>query len=358
MKQRVWYADFLRILAIVMVIFIHIISKDTHRYEIGTFQWQWMNILNGISRICVPLLFMVSGMLFLDPEKKIEPKQMYTKYIWRLVRAFLFWSVIYVVFDRLQEPDPTVLVEEVDRTVLEIVQGYFHLWFLYRLTEIYVIVPFLRPFTRDRQLTIYFLLLSFVVGILIPTINQFPVRSTDTVVDNGLNVDITLGYAGYFVAGYVLHKIALSKKWRTVVYVLAGIGFAVTIIGTSIRTMMDGEMYSLFYEYLTPNVFFAAVGTFVFAKYAMQDLELKKPIQKAIVHISKYSFGIYLVHVLIRDLIWDAGINTTLFPIVFSIPALALLVGVISYGIIWILMRFWKQGSRLLNLGQWKIPSK
>lgn len=341
MKQRVWFADVLRIVAIVMVILIHVISKDTHRYDLDTYQWQFMNVLNGISRICVPLLFMVSGMFFLDPKKELEPKTMYTKYIWRLVRAFLFWSIIYVFMSRFRQPDQPI-VDEVDQTMLEIVQGYFHLWFLYRLTEVYIMTPFLRPLTRDKQLALYFLLVSFVVGILIPTINQFPVRSTATVVDNGLNVDITLGYAGYFMAGYVLNQVQLKQNWRYGIYLLGLGGFAVTIIGTAIRSMQDGVMYSLFYEYLTPNVFFAAVATFVWFKYAMEQIELSDRVKKTIVHFSKYSFGIYLIHVLVRDLIWDRGINTTFATPVLSIPIMVIFVGAVSYVLIWVLMRIWK----------------
>ncbi|WP_208558936.1 acyltransferase [Marinilactibacillus kalidii] len=342
MKQRVWFADILRIMGIVMVIFIHVISKDTHRYELETYQWQFMNILNGISRICVPILFMVSGMFFLDPKKDIEPKTMYTKYIWRLVRTFLFWSIVYVLMSRFRQPAQPI-VDEVDQTVLEIVQGYFHLWFLYRLTEVYIMTPFLRPITRDKQLALYFLLVSFVVGILIPTINQFPVRSTATVVDNGLNVDITLGYAGYFMAGYVLNRIQLTKNWRYGIYLLGLVGFAVTIIGTAVRSVQDGVMYSLFYEYLTPNVFFASIATFVFFKYTIEPIELSDRVKKLILHFSKYSFGIYLIHVLVRDLIWDQGINTTFASPILSIPIMVLVVGFVSYVLIWVLMRLWKR---------------
>lgn len=184
--------------------------------------------------------------------------------------------------------------------------------------------------------------MSFVVGILIPTINQFPVRSTATVVDNGLNVDITLGYAGYFMAGYVLNQVQLKKNWRYGIYLLGLGGFAVTIIGTAIRSMQDGVMYSLFYEYLTPNVFFAAVATFVWFKYAMEQIELSDRVKKTIVHFSKYSFGIYLIHVLVRDLIWDRGINTTFATPVLSIPIMVIFVGAVSYVLIWVLMRIWK----------------
>ncbi|SJN26892.1 membrane protein, putative [Marinilactibacillus psychrotolerans 42ea] len=350
MKQRVWYADVLRIIAIVMVILIHIVSKDTNRYELETMDWQWLNFINGISRICVPILFMVSGMFFLDPRKKLEPKTMYTKYIWRLIRAFFVWSAIYVLFDQYKQPD-VAIAEEVDRTIIQIVQGYFHLWFLYRLTEIYVMVPLLRPLTKEKQLAIYFVLVSFVVGFLIPTINQFPVRSTDTVADNGLNVDITLGYAGYFMAGYLLSRYTLPKNWRRTLYGLGIIGFAVTVVGTALRSAQDGTIYSLFYEYLTPNVFFASLATFVFVKHSMEQVTLSEKMQKIIIHISKYSFGVYLVHVLIRDLIWDLGLNTTLFTPIISIPLLALLVGGISYVIIWGLMKIWEW---IMNLGNEK----
>src|SRR5699024_10492296 len=100
MKQRVWYADILRILAIGMVVLIHVASKDFHRYEIHSFEWQFLNAVNGFSRVSVPLFFMVSGIFFLDPDRKLSIKKLYTKNIWRLIRSFLFWSVVYVLFDK------------------------------------------------------------------------------------------------------------------------------------------------------------------------------------------------------------------------------------------------------------------
>ena len=64
MSKRVWYADILRIIAIGMVVVIHVASKDFQRVPIDSGHWQLLNAVNGLSRVAVPILFMVSGMFF------------------------------------------------------------------------------------------------------------------------------------------------------------------------------------------------------------------------------------------------------------------------------------------------------
>src|SRR5699024_10899699 len=195
--------------------------------------------------------------------------------------------VIYLVFDRWLETEPLVK-GEAKETALEIIQGYFHLWFLYRLAEVYVMVPILRAVTKEKKLILYFLCFSFVVGILVPTYKQFPIRSTDTIADNGINLDITIGYAGYMVAGYALHRYNLAKKWKQLIYLLGIVGFIITIGGTSLVSIKQGKQYPLFYEYLTPNIMASALAAFLLIKEKFKEKEFSAEQKKKLSLLSKY----------------------------------------------------------------------
>lgn len=336
--KRVWYADVIRVTATAMVVLIHVASKDFHRVDVDSFHWQLLNAVNGLSRVSVPLFFMVSGIFFLSPKKEVHAQSIFTKNIWRLAKAFIFWSAVYVLYERIGET-PEVSPEAVEQTWWEFIRGNFHLWFLYRLAEVYAIVPILRPITKDKRLIYYFLAVSIIVGILTPTYRQFPIRSTDTLIDNGINFDITLGYAGYMVLGYFLHAYGLPKKIRRFIYVLGGLGAAVTIIGTSVLSLQNGQLDNILYEYLTPNVMAASAAVFLFLKQRFADRELKTGTKRMLLKLSQHSFGVYLIHVLIRDLIWRAGWNTTLFTPILSFPLSAVVIALISYALIAVLSR-------------------
>jgi len=200
------------------------------------------------------------------------------------------------------------------------------LWFLYRLAEVYIMVPLLRPITKRWKLTLYFLILSFIVGIVVPTFKQFPISSTDTLVDSGINLDITIGYAGYMVAGYALSRYNLPSKWKKGIYLAGMIGFFVTIGATSLISLQQNDFFDLFYEYLTPNVLASSLAAFLFVKEKLENKQFTVRQEHWMRLFSRYSFGVYLSHVLIRNIIWEGGINTTLFTPILSVPFLTIVI--------------------------------
>ncbi|WP_156883268.1 acyltransferase [Lacticigenium naphthae] len=351
-RERLWYADILRLLAILMVLTIHITSKDFHRVDITSVHWQLMNVLNSLSRISVPLLFMVSGIFFLDPDKEVSLHTLLTKNISRLIRAFIFWSAIYVLFNRIidietlfadrsvaQALPETVTPEAVEENLFEFIQGYFHLWFLFQMAQVYLFVPLLRPIAKGRSLHLYAIGLAIVVGILTPTLRQFPVLSNVTLVEKGIQLEITFGYLAYFLTGSAIARYDLSKTIRHILYTGGILASLITILGTAFYSIQQGSHYTLFYEYLTPNVFVMTLAAFAFIQSKGKDFKPSPQIKRLLVTSTNYSFGVYLVHVLIRDFIWLAGWNTTLFTPWLSIPVSMILVPLGSIPIIWLMKR-------------------
>ncbi len=51
------------------------------------------------------------------------------------------------------------------------INGHYHMWFLFMIVGLYLIVPFLlRPIVRDEKLLRYFLLLTLIFTFLLPQI--------------------------------------------------------------------------------------------------------------------------------------------------------------------------------------------
>ena len=71
-SQRKIYPDVLRIVSTLAVIAIHTIGILWKDLSPRSFEWQVLNFYGSISRWCVPVFVMISGIFFLDPEKNID----------------------------------------------------------------------------------------------------------------------------------------------------------------------------------------------------------------------------------------------------------------------------------------------
>lgn len=89
--------DILRILACIAVITIHTAgSIDLHGFaEPGSFDWIFGETLDALSRWSVPIFAMLTGVFFLNPQKDISLKKLYTENIIRLISVMVFWVIVY-----------------------------------------------------------------------------------------------------------------------------------------------------------------------------------------------------------------------------------------------------------------------
>ena len=125
-----------------------------------------MNFYDSIVRWGVPVFVMISGCLFLSGNSTL--KKIYQKNIFRIARAFVFWSIVYTIYYYVDKV--FILKKEVALTtvVAHIILGHYHLWFLYMITGIYMILPFLKRIASSKFLTKNFLILAFIFAIVIP----------------------------------------------------------------------------------------------------------------------------------------------------------------------------------------------
>jgi Uncharacterized protein conserved in bacteria len=93
-KQRIFYLDFIRVIAILLVIFIHVSTIDTTKH-IGTTDWQIVKMLNYFAHISVPIFFMISGTLILNSQKTLSLKYTWQKEYLELLFHLSFGQLSY-----------------------------------------------------------------------------------------------------------------------------------------------------------------------------------------------------------------------------------------------------------------------
>lgn len=297
--QRIYYFDVLRAIACLAVIMIHSSAKFVIT-DLGSFDFWVGNIFDAFSRIGVPLFVMLSGALMLDSEYNFTYKK-HWGHIKKLILFFCFWSLAYALIFQVAVPVIRGESLKIKDIFSEFVAGHFHLWFIYMLIGIYLIVPILRLFVNhtNKKLIEYFLMLAFVFTFFVSAVIKYgktvsPVFDSIACVFNDFNMNFVGGYTGYFILGWYLHNYELKHKRP--VYILGIGGYLFTVFATYVLSAYSGEAIQA-YDNLSFNVLFQSVTVFIFVKEKFAKRQYEDGLFSKVVHIiSKYGLGIYGIH--------------------------------------------------------------
>lgn len=302
-KETFFWADRLRNIATVLVIAIHIAAPIAHAYQdIDTWWWWAGNWWNSLARPAVPLFVMLSGYLLLGKDYPL-PVFLKKRFV-RIVIPALFWMGAYLLYGHIAKDKPATWWE----AFKSIVDGpvHYHLWFIYLIIGLYLVYPILRAWikTASEQDIQYFLILCVIGTWVYKILNMF----ADLTI--GIYFEMVSNNGGYFVLGYYLGTKTFADEerknmpWRFTQKQIMYAGAALIVLGTTATAMLSywfshvkGQNFNFFYDYLTPNVGFSAIGWFLFVKTAFN----RKPLLDIEKDFAAASFGIYLAHVLVID---------------------------------------------------------
>ena len=311
--ERLYYIDVLKSLAIIAVIVIHVSGSLFYMYSKIPLEW-WMigNIFDSSARWAVPVFFMCSGALLLKSREKISI--FLKKRIPKILIPLLFWSLVYFIWNHKLSFD--ISKSDIIAEMKKIISGpnVPHLWFLYSILGLYLITPILSSFVNnsDKNTIKYFLIIGLIGTSIYPAFIKI----------FGFGIGIPLnnvsGYIGYFILGYFLVEYPAEIKWHK--YLIYGFGLAglfTTIFGTWLIAFRTGAPDQYFYNYFNIAVVSMSIAVFVFVRDVFIN---KKIFSKQFAVISKCSFGIYLVHMIILEVLAIVGISSTLLHPAFGIP--------------------------------------
>ena len=334
--REVW-PDIVRIVAVFAVILLHTGVEHFYRLDTRTADWQVCNFYESVMRFGVPAFVMLSGAFLLNPAKDYPLKKLYGKKIARLVAAYLFWSVFYVLADhQLARLFGSGAKLTYSQFFTDVVAGKYHLWFLPMMAGLYVVTPILRHLVENERLTVYFLVLSLLFVFAVNTLDVIPFCH-DKVTPNiaRLDVELVAGFSGYYVWGCWLTRHELKPAARRGIY-LAGLLAVLATVAvnglTGYRLHRAGEWL---FGYLSLNTLLAATAVFVFCRQHFRDVRPGPRTRKLTGLLGKWSFGIYLVHVFVLGYLNYILIRLDVFTFVcahplVSIPLTAAVVFLIS----------------------------
>ncbi|WP_448665308.1 acyltransferase [Serratia plymuthica] len=299
MSTKIGWIDNLRAVACMMVVMIHATTYYvTNGMAVGEHNWDIANVLNGMSRVSVPLFFMISGYLFFGEKSAGK------KHFIRIGCCILFYSLIALVYiaaftkigfwpslrGMLQKP------------------VFYHLWFFYAIAVIYLLSPLIsvKPVSR-RYLAGVLVILAVVAN---PNTGAVTVGNAHLLPVNLYIYGDTFYYLLYALAG---RAIGTMDTGRRGISWLAALGFALSVAlivrGTKSQMFINGSFADTFYIYCGPLVFIAAVSLLVWFKNCLPD-----PIGWLGI-FSRHSLAIYGFHAIIVNFMRSRHLELTAHPL-------------------------------------------
>ena len=334
---HIYWIDLIRVVAVFQVILVHLSYVIFFKVDLLSSDWAAANFYDSFSRMGVPLFFMVSGFLLLG---KSEPfSDFFRKRFVKVGIPTLFWSVAYLLWSVEAYRNGKMSLLGIALSMLKTIylgDVEIHLWFLYILIGIYLVVPILRVFVSAasrRELT-YFILLWFLATPLLELTQRLLGLQT------ALGIPVVAGYVGYFMLGYHLADVQLGRRGRILCALGCIIAIAATFFGTNILSAATGPIDAYFYSYFSPPTVLASVCGYLLLKDLGSYLGWAG---NAFRTVSATSFGIFLIHIFVVELLRKGDLGFRLYswmaPSVYMIPFTALGVFIGSFMIVFALQK-------------------
>lgn len=292
MQQKNYNIEMVRALSFVMVIVIHVANYFCRAFEhISMGEYLFASVLNTLARVSVPCFFMISGALLFG---RNETMQKSIQRVIRFLPVLIVWTMIYYLFNTFYM-DQTVEMKK----ILE-VPAEAHLWYLYVMIPIYLILPFLQAMCRgmDERLEKSFVILGTVLITVLHLMSYAHLEFYYDVPILGNRVYIYYLFMGYVIAKYK-DKFPKSKKLWGTLFIGSSL---INVIVTALYSIHIGDHYERFVEYGCPFVVISSVAFFIMMLQAGGGkLQLKESVRKVVDTCCSCSFGIYLIHILFLD---------------------------------------------------------
>lgn len=288
--KRNYPIDTLRTIATILVLLIHITAYDLSfaiENKVYDLNFWIANTINSLCRISIPIFVLISGRFLIGFKEPITV--FYKKRLLKVLIPLIFWSLFYAFYKFLGQ---YILYGNWQvKAVLEsfaIGKPFYHLWYLYMLFGLYLFAPVINYLVLNlSKKNIWVVSISFIVF-------GFLLNLYDFIYDNKPFFLLWfVNYIGYFMLGYVMKDI--KKKIPAIFLILLAVISGILIAGVSYYTHTEFNNF-YFYSYLSPFVIIASLSLYKI----FTQIKIKKNFFSNFAHLT---FGIYLIHPLLLDLI-------------------------------------------------------
>lgn len=199
---RKQFLDVLRVLATCAVVLMHVLTGATDVTD-ASIMPEYRSLLLSVMDLvtwCVPIFLLISGYLFLNPERTLTYPVMIKKYCRRIALAILLFGVPYAASE-LVVAERTFRIRMIPEALKMTLMGHTwsHMWYLYLILFLYLITPLLKKVLRVLPVwgVVAMMAVIFLGSSVAPFLNKvLDVNSIPVLPDGGV-------YFLYYLCGYL-----------------------------------------------------------------------------------------------------------------------------------------------------------
>lgn len=327
MKDREVWVDWMRVVACLMVMTVH----STEPFYIGgegariltAMDARWVSMSDTFVRACVPLFVVASS--YLQFPLHYSTGEFLRRRMLRVVVPFAVWTLVYALYWGHAG-------ENLSSLLLNFNYAAGHLWFVYMLVGLYLLMPMLSPWAeRVGKRELQFYLLLCLLTTLLPFVRAWaggnpPVIYGPTGIPNPARYPLWgeaswnpyglfyyfSGFVGYMLLGLYLRRFVGPLSWcRTLAIALPAwlVGFAICYLGFLWAVEADAQgvypvegptgmvaAWETTWINDTLSVALMTIGwVLVFRKISSQGSFFRR----ILLPVSRASYGMYLCHMIV-----------------------------------------------------------
>ena len=209
---RKQFLDVLRVLATCAVVLMHVLTGAidvTDTSIVPEYRSLLLSVMDLVTW-CVPIFLLISGYLFLNPERTLTYPVMIKKYCRRIALAILLFGVPYAASE-LVVTERTFRIMMIPEALKMTLTGHTwsHMWYLYLILFLYLITPLLKKVLRVLPVwgVVAMMAVIFLGSSVAPLLNKvLDVNSIPVLPDGGV-------YFLYYLCGYffALREVCVDK---------------------------------------------------------------------------------------------------------------------------------------------------
>ena len=201
-QPRKQFLDVLRVLATCAVVLMHVLTGAVDVMDASIMPEYRGLVLSVMDLVtwCVPVFLLISGYLFLNPEREISYPVMMRKYCRRIALAILLFGVPYACSE-LIVTERTLRMGMIPEAVRLTLTGntWSHMWYLYLILFLYLITPLLKKMLEAIPVwaVVAVMAVLFLGSSVMPFVNKvWNISSIPVLPDSGV-------YFFYYLCGYL-----------------------------------------------------------------------------------------------------------------------------------------------------------
>lgn len=287
MKERFVSFDFIRFVAIILVVCIH--SQGALReavvMEVDPYgELHWCRALWHVIYVAVPLFVMLSGALLLGKQESFS--DFFKRRLTRVLVPFVVWSIIlgFLLYYKTNHSLYGSIEWIISQTFSS---GIYHVyWYIYLIIGLYLITPILRlVILNGGKATVLYMIILILslwgANLVLPSfdlVNRFACEN--------------LIFIAYFIIGYYVNKyidLKIETNKQKCIWVLAFI--TLYAFGVGLHVIGGLSIFNKMIELFEAILLFILLSKWDYKWLAKTTIALK-----GVTVVSEISYGMYLTH--------------------------------------------------------------